>query len=115
MPLFSDPLEPPSLRGAGRQLLRHAASLLALMGWSTLALGLAQGGSRLWWLALPGFLAALVGRRAPLGSGVVEISLLAAGLALLVDAQLDWGIVAAALVLCGRALQAALLAKERAG
>lgn len=114
MPLFSDPAEPPSLRRAGRQLLRHGASLLALMGWSTLALGLADSGSELWWLALPGFLAALVGPRAPLATGVVEVVLLAAGIALLPATHLEWSVVAAALVLFGRALQSVLVLRARA-
>lgn len=115
MPLFSDPLEPPSLRSAGRQLLRHAASLLALMGWSTFALGLAESGGRAWWLTIPGFLASLFGARFPIASLLVEIALLAAGLALLPAHAFEWGVVGAALVLVARALQITLLVRERGG
>lgn len=115
MPLFSDPLEPPSLKAAGRQLLRHGASLLALMGWATLALGLAESGSRVWWLALPGFVAALVGARAPVITAAVEIVLLAAGMALLPEAKREWSVVAAVLIVAGRTLQTALVLRARAG
>lgn len=115
MPLFSDPLEPPGLRSAGRQLLRHGATLLALMGWATLALALAARESTAWWLALPGFLAAVAGARAPVLTGAIEVTLLAAGLALLPAAFLEWSVVSAGLIVAGRALQTALLFRERAG
>ena len=113
MPLFSDPLEPPGLRATGRQLLRHGAALFALMGWATLALALAESGSSLWWVALPGYVAAVVGARAPFVTGAIEITLLAAGIALLPDAYLEWSVVSAGLVLAGRALQTWQLLQER--
>lgn len=111
MPLFSDPLEPPSLRSAGRQLLRHGASLLALMGWATLALGLAERGDRLWWLVVPGFAAALLGARFPKASAALEVTVLAAGIALLTGPLLEWALVAALLIVAARALQIALTLK----
>lgn len=115
MPLFSDPMEPPSLRQAGKQVLRHAASLLAMMGWATLALGLAQHGSELWWLSLPGLFAALFAVRFPRASGVLEVVLLSAGLALLPEVAASWGITAAVLVMVGRALAVAFVLRARMG
>lgn len=85
------------------------------MGWSTLALGLADSGAELWWLALPGFVASLLGARFPVATGILEITLLAAGIALLPETHLEWSVVSAALVLGGRALQAVLLLRERGG
>lgn len=113
MPLFSDPLEPPSLKSAGKQLLRHSASLLALMGWATLSLGLANTGSRAWWIGLPGFVASLVGRRYPVASAVSEITLLAAGLALFPTVLNEWGLVGASLVLVARGIHLTLSFRER--
>lgn len=108
-------MEPPSLRQASRQVLRHGASLLAMMGWATLALGLAQHGSELWWLSLPGLLAALFSMRFPRTTGALDIVLLSAGLALLPEGAMSWGITAAVLVMLGRALSVALLLRARMG
>lgn len=115
MPLFSDPTEPHGLRQARRQLLRYGALLLALMGWCTLALGLAQQGSAVWWLAAPGLLASLFAGRAPKVTAAAEILLLATGLTLLPSAAISWGVTAAALVLLARGAAMAERLRQRTG
>lgn len=103
MPLFTDPDAPSGPEAVLLRLKESGGLLLGLMGWATVALGLAEAQAPLW-PTLAGLLAVVLARRAYATTFVIEGAAFALALTLLTGVALDWALVGGALCATGRAL-----------
>jgi len=109
MPIFSDPRDPPGPERGLRQLFRNGGVMLDVCGWSTVAVGVAQTGSAVFWLALLGGLIGLFQLRAIISTAVAELVLLGLLLTLAPPGRADWVWVGGLLIVIGRAATLAWL------
>lgn len=103
MGLFTDPDDPPGPEALWARLKDSGALLLALMGWATVALGLAQREGPVW-IALVGLVSAALARRARAVTLVVEVTALGFALTVAPPAAREWIWTGAVLVGAGRVL-----------
>ena len=107
MGLFTDPEEPPGPEALLQRLKESGALLLALFGWATVALGLAEAKGPAW-VALVGLVATALERRARAVTLVIEVAAFAFALTVAPPAVREWIWTGALFIGAGRALSFSL-------